>query len=384
MSQFLDRSGASTPLLESEPGYSEASPQATGPQPGLQPDISGRLLGYLANRLGVHGLDYSHEPKPVRDGWETYIFHFQLDPSSGLPTAFRGPLTIRLLPGPQTLPRGQHAFAVQQHLNKLGYPVPAPLIWEEDSEVLGGPFLIMEQVPGATMLHKLVSEPWNSVGHIRSMAELHTKLHGLPTSGFPDQGQPLLERCLEEIQERMGQYGLNALSAGLAWLRDHTPEIPSKPCIVHLDFHPLNLIYRADQLPVVLDWDEADIGDYHADIATTLMLMHCAPHVGKDALDQFTITAGKWIVGKLYLFACRRRCDLDLEKLRWYQAWATLRRLARYGMCLADSPSSLGVKPSLCRHLQLDHLEDLRRYFHRLTGIRILLDSPPWNLWPIS
>ena len=47
--------------------------------------------------------------------------------------------------------------------------------------------------------------------------------------------------------------------------------------IIHLDFHPLNLIYTQDREQVVLDWNEADIGDCHADVGTTLEMLGRRP-----------------------------------------------------------------------------------------------------------
>src|SRR5262249_3179572 len=157
---------------------------------------------------------------------------------------------------------------------------PTPLCWEESTEILGGPFLVMEQIVGPTLLHRVFRWPLTVLSVARRMAEMQRLLHQLPTDGFPDMQGPLLEGALAEMAEAAAALGLHRLAPGLRWLRGNRPPPPPRPSIVHLDFHPLNLIHRPRQQPAVLDWDTAAIGDPHADIATTLMLLRCATNVG--------------------------------------------------------------------------------------------------------
>src|SRR6516165_4138872 len=70
--------------------------------------VAARLLHYLADRAGSASLHYLHELVPVSDGWETYIYHFQLQGVDGLPREFRGPLTLRLFAGRRGIPQGRH------------------------------------------------------------------------------------------------------------------------------------------------------------------------------------------------------------------------------------------------------------------------------------
>jgi aminoglycoside phosphotransferase (APT) family kinase protein len=171
-------------------------------------EIAAGLLDYLAGRFGAPGLSYEQGPEPVRDGWETFIYHFRLGGADTLPAGFRGPLTLRLTAYSEGIPRGRHEFKVQRCLWRHGYPVPAPLLWEERGDALGGPFLLMEQIPGPTVLRYAVARPWAVLAVGGRMAELQSRLHRLPVEGFPHPPEPLLDRTLGDWSSR---------SAGFSW-----------------------------------------------------------------------------------------------------------------------------------------------------------------------
>ena len=62
-----------------------------------------------------------------------------------------------------------------------------------------------------------------------------------------------------------------ALQASLAAL----PAQP--PVLLHLDYHPLNILVEGDRVTGVLDWANARSGDPRADVARTLSILHLAP-----------------------------------------------------------------------------------------------------------
>jgi aminoglycoside phosphotransferase (APT) family kinase protein len=335
--------------------------------------ITSVLLEYLQWQLGIRELRYIRAPEPNNDGWETFIYRFQLGARPGLPPEFTVPLILRIYASAQGLPRLQHEFAVQEYVAARGYPVARVLLWEEDCSRFGGPFLIMQCVSGETLLEAMLHQPWRIISGPRQMAEAHVRLHHLGCAGFPTAAGPFLERHLQELEHQVQDFDLHSLVPGLRWLMDHQPGAPQDPRIIHLDFHPLNLMVSNRHIKAILDWSDADVGDIHADVAATLVLIRSAPVEVHHLWDRLSLWPGRWLLYRWYLRAMRRREPLDGAKLRYYLAWASFRRLCRYGMWFQAGPTITGSKPSSLRRLTTRHINTLRRCFARETGIGIAL-----------
>src|SRR5205823_2101339 len=106
---------------------------------------------------------------------------------------------------------------------------------------------------------------------------LHARLHALTPDGLPEPPGSFLSRRLGEIDNLIRTYGLRGLLPGLDWLVRQRPGEPGWRHVLHLDWHPLNLMRAGDGTLTALDWNEADVGDRHADVATALLLVRCAP-----------------------------------------------------------------------------------------------------------
>src|SRR5438105_7939419 len=143
----------------------------------LQGDVAPRLLNYLRRCFPGPGLSYAAAPVEIPNGWDTCTFQFQLAGTRGLPKAFRSPLVLRVYCNGQGRPRLRHEFRMQRAMEQQGYPVARPLLREESSDLLGGPFLIMERVPGRTLFEILLSKPWLCWIGAKKMAELQHRLH---------------------------------------------------------------------------------------------------------------------------------------------------------------------------------------------------------------
>jgi aminoglycoside phosphotransferase (APT) family kinase protein len=335
-----------------------------------QEQVTQKLLSYLEQRFDTK-LGYSQEPVPVTDGWETFIYHFKLQKNRALPMAWRQPLTLRLYAGPEGIPRGSHEFQVQQHLYELRYAVPAAIHWEESCTALGGPFTIMEHVFGPMVFQVMLYRPLRAIALAGHMAAMQAKLHRLSARRFPGGSKNLLERSLQAMAERIDEHGLQHLQPGLKWLRNHRPAKPRTPRILHLDYHPLNLIQTKDRGVVVIDWAFADVGDPHADVASTLMLIACAPNLGKNCWEQMVMRRGRWLLGRIYENAYRRERELDDAKLTYYRAWAALRRLIFYERWRHDGPGVTGAKAVSIHHLRPEYLDSLARYFEEMSGVAL-------------
>jgi aminoglycoside phosphotransferase (APT) family kinase protein len=205
------------------------------------------------------------------------------------------------------------------------------------------------------------------------MGRLHARLHDLPAEALPLAAGPFLPRRLDELRSLIREYDLAGLRPGLDWLSRHRPPPARQTSILHLDWHPMNLVRGAGGGLTVLDWTEADVGDPHADVATTLMIIECLPHPARGLWGRAAVPVGRWLTRRGYLAAYRRERPLDARRLTYFRAWAALRRLAVYGRWLCAGPASTGCKPSSVHNLRPAHRRDLCRYFERFTGTAVRL-----------
>ena len=186
-------------------------------------------------------------------------------------------------------------------------------------------------------------------------------------------GMHFLDRHLETLRTDIAHHDLTGLEHGLEWLKAKRPPEPAAPSILHLDFHPLNLIVRPDGSLAVLDWTYADLGDPHADVATTLTLLRCFPIDIRTGWKRMAIRFGRPLIAGVYEYAYSRRRPLDPARLAYYRAWAALGHLARYGGVLRDGPEAIDCKPSLAKRLSPALFRTLCRYFRRWTGVDVSL-----------
>jgi aminoglycoside phosphotransferase (APT) family kinase protein len=112
---------------------------------------------------------------------------------------------------------GREAVAME-HARTGGYPVPAVHAVRDDG-------LVLERVDGPSMLRELRRRPWRLNAHMRTLADLHDRLHAITAPA---------------------EFGAGAL--------------------LHCDLHPDNVLLSA-RGPVVIDWPNATAGDPAFDVA---------------------------------------------------------------------------------------------------------------------
>lgn len=364
MATVCDPAGATAPAPE---------PTSTLATAGSADAVAGAILHYLRGRLGTRTLGYGRPPVEFTHGWETYTYAFRLCRTFDLPAPFARPLVARIYASEQGATRAEHEFRVQQFLYAVGYPVAEPLLLETRPDWFGAPFLLMAEVPGRMLLEELLARPWYVALAPRDIARTQLRLHRLPPTGFPNPRTSFLERRSREMAELIATYRLAGLADGLDWLERHRPTTPERRSILHLDFHPTNLMRVPHGSLVVLDWPEADVGDPHADVATSTMMMECMPTGAASHQDRLAVALGRTYLRRAYVRAYRRRALLDRGLLTYYQAFAALRRLCAYGRWLSAGPTATGSKPSSVEHLRPEHLERLVDYFRSRTGVRVAL-----------
>ncbi|MGI9053485.1 MAG: phosphotransferase [Ilumatobacteraceae bacterium] len=175
---------------------------------------------------------------------------------------------------------------VMDHVRRHGYPVPAVF----DA---AGSDLVMERLEGRTMLDDLEAHPWRLDRYADLWAALHRRLRAVPVGDLAEHGVPV----------RFGP-----------------PE-----AVVHLDFHPDNIMLTAHG-PVVFDWTNAALAPAAADVADAWIVsasatadgswwMRAIVRVGRKRLvDRFVDGCGRAEAAALLpVVAERRLADRNLR-----------------------------------------------------------------------
>ena len=190
-------------------------------------------------------------------------------------------LVATIVPFGETIINSIDAEAgIRDLAESAGVAVPHVHLAREDGELVGGPFMISEFVPGETVprrVLRLVAE--HDIGELvaTQLGESLARLHALdpasveiPLRELEIQADDPMDAALESM--RVTVDGLPqprpALELGLRWLERNRPTTPFRRTIVHSDVRNGNLIIGDDGLRAVLDWEGAlASGDPMQDLA---------------------------------------------------------------------------------------------------------------------
>ena len=180
-----------------------------------------------------------------------------------------------------TLLKGAHAiereYRVLKALEPTDVPVPVALALEEDPDVLGAPFYLMDRVEGRVFDDNAMpgSHPDERRAIYFSLAEALAKLHRVKPAdaGLEDFGPPgnyferQTARWTRQYQASEGPR-IAELDWMCDWLAKNLPEDDNDIAIAHGDFRLGNVICAPDEPRVVaiLDWELSTLGHPLADL----------------------------------------------------------------------------------------------------------------------
>jgi aminoglycoside phosphotransferase (APT) family kinase protein len=161
-------------------------------------------------------------------------------------------------------------------------PVPPPVAFCPDPDVVGAPFYLTEFVDGdvlgdAASGHRIAPAARRTAG--LDLVDVLADLHAVDpdTVGLADLRRPgrYLERQLRRWHRQVHEStvpDLSAVDAAHARLVERAADLPpSRDCIAHGDFRPGNLAFGPDgRVRAVFDWELAAIGDPLADLGWLL------------------------------------------------------------------------------------------------------------------
>jgi aminoglycoside phosphotransferase (APT) family kinase protein len=344
-------------------------------------DIPGRLATYLDTRLSVFRL--------LASGWETTIYEFSL---VGSPPRMREipanqPLILRFYQGSRADDKGAREAAAIRLLAELNYPVPRPYVFEPEHAPLGAPFLLMERVAGRP-LFSILSFPQAfktfSLGFI-SFVRTQARLHSLGTGqvrldAFPQayatadsKALPLLQRIFQIIERRIWEGPLPGLAESLASLREKAARFsPAPDTIVHMDYHPQNVMVSGLRVTGVIDWVNTDRGDRYLCAATTSAILSSTAMarprwMGENAAGHTL----RGLFAALYLPLYNAFAPIELERFRFAQAVAAVLRLSMFGMMRQRGPDSVGFRPEAIENVTPSVVRLLSHYASRKSGVTV-------------
>lgn len=173
---------------------------------------------------------------------------------------------------------------VTSGLWQVGYPVPRPLAFCAEEEVLGAPFMVSAYVHGLS-LGAADSEPVSAAdagracqSFVRGLADLHqvdVVAAGLETLGKSDGYVSRQVRRWGRQWETTQTRRLPDMDALGQWLAAHVQAAPpvARPTVVHGDYRLDNLLLNPHDLSLaaVVDWELSTLGDPVSDLAVALV-----------------------------------------------------------------------------------------------------------------
>ncbi len=362
------------------------------PEPETLTAALADYLGAAVERLRV-----------LASGWETTLYEFALGARTELlnNVDVGMPLVLRFYPSAAAAEKGAREYRIISHLSASGYPVPRPLLFEPRPSAVGAPFLVMERLRGGP-LFAIRSFPQafktfslGFLGFVREQARLHRialsgaalkELSGaLATKRLePSAGQAvptrdasevsaaarLLDRALVTVATRVEQGPLPGLAEAAAFLRQRAAQFGDGPTsVVHMDYHPQNVLVEGPRVTGVIDWAGATTGDRHFDAATTSLIL--ATSAMEHPVWMRDNLAGRNLrrtFCALYVALYHAIAPMEFKRLHFYQGLAGALRLSMLGMMRVRGPQSVGFRAGASAEVTPAVLRLLSRYAARKIG----------------
>jgi aminoglycoside phosphotransferase (APT) family kinase protein len=181
----------------------------------------------------------------------------------------------------------------------------------------GGPAMLTEWCVGEPVLAVLKREPWRILQLGYAFGELQRRMHRVAAprglrADWIDWPRGCEPRLAERLRERAGAHRL-----------------------LHLDYHPLNVLAEHGHITAIIDWTNAHAGDPRADVARTLTILRLmAPQRLMAQVFELGWRAGygpfgpdmplfyAWAGGAMLHDLAGRLSDAELEPVRrWTARW---------------------------------------------------------------
>ncbi|MEV5030524.1 phosphotransferase family protein [Paenibacillus sp. LPE1-1-1.1] len=196
---------------------------------------------------------------------------------------------------------------------KTGVPTPRILAFDETGRDCGIPAVLMTQLEGSVDLQPPNMALWVD-GLAKTLAQIHTtEANGHPWSYFT-------YNDVSSLEAPSWSGNKDSWNKIIAIVKGPRPD--TKPCFIHRDYHPTNVLWHHNQISGVVDWVNACQGPAGIDVG------HCrlnlAQLYGKKTADAF-LTAYEKHAGPAYHYEpywdCLSLIDILFGPPSVYPGW---------------------------------------------------------------
>ncbi len=233
------------------------------------------------------------------------------------------------------------AFVMEALAEHGVVPVPDVVVYVDDEDLLGAPFLVMARVPGRvpTDNPSYLVDGWVHDAAPRDQRALHDAFGSVcarvNTCDWDGIGLTFLARpggtglpaeiawWSDYLDWAADGADLTSVRDALAWCAEHAPTEPIPPALLWGDARVPNIVFDDTFQPAaVLDWEMASIGPAEIDLGWFVAIHQMSIGIGSTAelpgfrpLDEFVAR---------YETALGRA----LVDVRWFEAWGAFRSAA--------------------------------------------------------
>ena len=264
------------------------------------------------------------EFKQIFGGADTTIYGFDLVSDSK-----STPLILRIY-RPAFSDSAMREFRVLQNLHAEGIGVPRPYLCNENSDATGRAYIIMERIEGPLLSDELYasqSKPrFNQL--LKSFAGNLVAIHSLDwTKAFTfldryditENPHLFFTYELAGPKKKLADHRVDALSPVIDWMEANQTKL-REPCLLHADYHAMNILVRNENELVTIDWGNAKLGDFRYDLGFAIMVLNST---GFD-LKEKMVSLYELISGK------------KVKNIEYFMVLSSLWNLLRIYSCVFD------------------------------------------------
>lgn len=230
----------------------------------------------------------------------------------------------------KTIESGRKEFNILKKLKQLGLPVPTAYCFEENNEILGRPFIIIEKIIGKNA-SVFFDDKKNAENIVKKMAKCLVAVHKVDPNSIENSNtlqeqynikQHRILKTRQFINEKcMNFLGFcppyqRRLIAALKKLEIAAP-LKTEPSLLHLDYEPNHIIVNDNKKCIITDWGEANIGDPAYDVAWTYHKLKLESHTTKIDLSDWFVEQYKKQGGRNLVNLKIFKDNVAIEMARW-------------------------------------------------------------------